>query len=51
MIGQLKIVELQEKVRAKLGDKFSINAFHNAVLKVAGVPLSALEAEIDRVFL
>jgi uncharacterized protein (DUF885 family) len=50
MIGQLKIVELREKVRAKLGDKFSIKAFHNAVLKVAGVPLSALEAEIDRVF-
>jgi uncharacterized protein (DUF885 family) len=50
MIGQLKIVELREKVRAKLGDKFSIKAFHTAVLKVAGVPLSALEAEIDRVF-
>jgi uncharacterized protein (DUF885 family) len=50
MIGQLKIVELREKVKARLGDKFSIKAFHNAVLKVAGVPLSALEAEIDRVF-
>ena len=50
MIGQLKIVELREKVRARLGDRFSIKEFHNAVLRVGGVPFSALEAEIDRVF-
>ena len=50
MIGQLKIVELRERVRARLDDKFSIKAFHNAVLRVGSVPLPALEAEIDRVF-
>jgi uncharacterized protein (DUF885 family) len=49
MIGQLKIVELRE-VRAKLGDKFSIKACHNAVLKGGSVPLSALEAEMERAF-
>ena len=50
MIGQLKLVELREKVRAKRGDKFSIKEFHNAVLKAGNLPLSALEAEIARTF-
>ena len=48
MIGQLKLVELREKVKAKRGEKFSIKEFHNAVLKAGNVPLSALEAEIAR---
>ena len=50
MIGHLKIVELREKVRAKLGDKSSIKAFHNAVLKGGSVPLSALEARWSTLF-
>ena len=50
MIGQLKLVELREKVRAKRGEKFSIKEFHNAVLKAGNLPLSALEAEIARAF-
>jgi uncharacterized protein (DUF885 family) len=48
MIGQLKIVELREKARARRGDKFSIKEFHNAVLKTGSVPLTVLEAELAR---
>jgi uncharacterized protein (DUF885 family) len=48
MIGQLKIVELREKARMRRGDKFSIREFHNAVLRAANVPLSALEAAVAR---
>jgi uncharacterized protein (DUF885 family) len=48
MIGQLKIVELREKARARRGDRFSIREFHNAVLRAANVPLSALEAAVAR---
>ena len=50
MIGQLKIVELRERVKAKRGAAFSIKEFHNAVLKAGSVPLAVLEAEIARAF-
>ena len=47
MIGQLKIVELREKARTALGNKFSIKAFHNLVLETGSVPLDVLEQEVD----
>ena len=47
MIGQLRIVELREKARAALGDRFSIKAFHNLVLETGGVPLEVLGQEVD----
>jgi uncharacterized protein (DUF885 family) len=31
MIGQLKILELRDKTRRELGDKFSLKEFHNVV--------------------
>ncbi len=34
MIGQLKILELRDRAKAQLKDKFSERAFHNAVLRV-----------------
>ncbi|QFU77902.1 DUF885 domain-containing protein [Halioglobus maricola] len=48
MIGKLKIVELREKARTALGEDFDIRAFHDEVLKDGPVPLSILEAKIDR---
>lgn len=48
MIGKLKIMELREKARAALGDKFSISGFHDEVLKDGPVPLSVLERKIDK---
>jgi uncharacterized protein (DUF885 family) len=48
MLGQLKIVELREKARAALGPRFSLQQFHNVVLRAGSVPLTILESEVDR---
>jgi uncharacterized protein (DUF885 family) len=47
-IGQLKISELRERSRAALGDRFDLRDFNDAVLATGSVPLSVLEAHIDR---
>lgn len=47
MIGKLKIIELREKARAAMGDKFDIRQFHDEVLKDGRVPLSLLERKVD----
>ncbi len=46
-IGMLKILELREKAKAKLGAKFLLTEFHDAVLKQGAVPLTILERQID----
>lgn len=47
MLGQLKIVELRERARGALEDKFSLSEFHNVVLGVGQVPLPVLENAVD----
>ena len=47
MIGQLKILELRDKTRRELGDKFSLKEFHNVVLRTGTVPLEVLEEVVD----
>jgi uncharacterized protein (DUF885 family) len=42
-IGQLKILELREKQKQKLGDKFDIRAFHDRVLDAGALPMDVLE--------
>lgn len=46
-IGMLKIIELREAAKAKLGDKFDIREYHEEVLKRGPLPLSVLEAKIE----
>ena len=46
-IGQLKILELRERARKALGDKFDIRAFHDQVLDAGALPLDVLEQRID----
>ena len=47
MMGELKILELRDKARKALGDKFSITDFHNAVLASGTLPLGLLERQVD----
>jgi uncharacterized protein (DUF885 family) len=47
MIGELKIIELREKARKALGDRFSVREYHNQVLRTGTVPLNVLERQID----
>jgi uncharacterized protein (DUF885 family) len=45
-VGMLKILELREKARTELGDKFDIREFHDQVLKNGSMPMSILERVI-----
>lgn len=47
-IGQRKILELRERARRRLGEKFDIRRFHDCVLGEGSLPLDLLEKNIDR---
>ena len=47
-IGSLTIQRLRDKAKAELGPKFDIRDFHAQVLGSGALPLSILEAKIDR---
>lgn len=42
-IGMLKLLELREKAREDLGEKFDIREYHELVLRTGAVPLNILE--------
>jgi uncharacterized protein (DUF885 family) len=46
-IGQLKITELRERARKKLGDRFDIRAFHDEVLGAGALPMNVLEQRVN----
>ncbi|MGK0387598.1 MAG: hypothetical protein ACI94Y_000324 [Maribacter sp.] len=46
-IGMIKILELREAAKKKLGDKFDIREFHEVVLTNGALPLDVLEDLVD----
>ena len=48
MIGRIKIMELRERARTELGNRFNIKDFHSVVLMNGILPLTVLEALVDQ---
>lgn len=46
-IGELKILELRDRAKQELGDKFDIKEFHSVVLGYGSLPLEVLEQVIE----
>lgn len=46
-IGMIKIIELREDAKTKLGDKFNLAEYHDVVLASGPVPLDILEERVD----
>jgi uncharacterized protein (DUF885 family) len=46
-MGQLKFLELRERAKKELGEKFDIRAFHDEMLDGGALPLDVLEARTD----
>jgi uncharacterized protein (DUF885 family) len=46
-IGQLKILELRDRAKKALGDKFDLRAFHDQVLDSGALPLDVLSDRMD----
>jgi uncharacterized protein (DUF885 family) len=46
-VGQLKILEVRDRAKKALGDKFDLRAFHDQVLDSGALPLDVLSDRID----
>ncbi len=46
-VGMIKILELRQRAKEKLGDKFDIRAFHDVVIGGGDMPLEILERKVD----
>jgi uncharacterized protein (DUF885 family) len=47
-VGQMKIRELRTRAEKALGDRFDVREFHDQILKDGSLPMSVLDAKIDR---
>lgn len=46
-LGMLKILELRERAKAQLGERFDLKEFHQVVLGSGSLPLPVLEAQVN----
>lgn len=47
-IGMMKILDLREKAKQELGEKFSLKEFHNVIIGDGAMPLEVLEKVVGR---
>lgn len=47
-MGKLKFIELRERAANRLGARFDLRRFHEAVLEHGSLPMAVLERHIDR---
>ena len=47
-VGHNEILKQRERLRTKLGDKFKLTAFNDAVIMTGGLPVAQLGAAIDQ---
>jgi uncharacterized protein (DUF885 family) len=47
-LGQLKILELRERAKQRLGPKFDLKTFHDEILSGGSLPLDVLDARVNR---
>lgn len=47
-LGQLKIRELRERAKEKLGPQFDLKTFHDEILSGGALPLDVLDARVNR---
>jgi uncharacterized protein (DUF885 family) len=47
MVGRLKISELRDRAQQRLGNRFDMRGFHDAILLNGAVPLDVMERNVD----
>ena len=47
MIGKIKILELRERAKLEMGERFNIKDFHSTVLMNGVLPLEVLEELVE----
>jgi uncharacterized protein (DUF885 family) len=47
-LGMIKILELRERAKSALGEKFDIRDFHDVVIGIGALPLPILEEQVDK---
>jgi uncharacterized protein (DUF885 family) len=47
-IGERSIRDLRERAKSALGEKFDLKRFHDAILRDGAMPLSILDAKVER---